>query len=109
MVGGGFIGLEVAENLCELGVKVTVIQRGNQLLNTLDYDMATLVHSKLRSKGIDLKIGGNVVAFEETENSDRSRGIAFRLGSNVCNNPSLPPSNRTGSEKEAIKFDGERK
>lgn len=67
MVGGGFIGLEVAENLCELGVKVTVIQRGNQLLNTLDYDMATLVHSKLRSKGIDLKIGGNVVAFEETE------------------------------------------
>ena len=67
MVGGGFIGLEVAENLCELGVKVTVIQRDNQLLNTLDYDMATLVHSKLRSKGIDLKIGGNVVAFEETE------------------------------------------
>lgn len=67
MVGGGFIGLEVAENLCELGVKVTVIQRGNQLLNTLDYDMATLVHSKLRSKGIDLKIGGNVVAFEQTE------------------------------------------
>ena len=67
MVGGGFIGLEVAENLCELGVKVTVIQRGNQLLNTLDYDMATLVHSKLRSKGIDLKVGGNVVAFEETE------------------------------------------
>ncbi|MGN0450397.1 MAG: CoA-disulfide reductase [Ruminococcus sp.] len=67
MVGGGFIGLEVAENLCELGVKVTVIQRGNQLLNTLDYDMATLVHSKLRSKGIDLKLGGNVVAFEETE------------------------------------------
>ena len=67
MVGGGFIGLEVAENLCELGVKVTVIQRGNQMLNTLDYDMATLVHSKLRSKGIDLKIGGNVVAFEETE------------------------------------------
>lgn len=67
MVGGGFIGLEMAENLCERGVKVTVIQRGNQLLNTIDYDMATLVHNKLRSKGIDLKIGGNVVAFEETE------------------------------------------
>lgn len=67
MVGGGFIGLEMAENLCERGVKVTVIQRGNQLLNTIDYDMAALVHNKLRSKGIDLKIGGNVVAFEETE------------------------------------------
>lgn len=67
MVGGGFIGLEVAENLCELGVKVTVIQRGNQLMNTLDYDMATIIHSKLRSKGIDLKLNGDVVGFEETE------------------------------------------
>ena len=67
MVGGGFIGLEVAENLCELGVKVTVIQRGNQLLNTLDYDMATLVHSKLRSKGINLKLKAVVSGFEETE------------------------------------------
>lgn len=67
MVGGGFIGLEVAENLCELGVKVTVIQRGNQLLNTLDYDMATLVHNKLRSKGINLKLKADVVGFEETE------------------------------------------
>lgn len=67
MVGGGFIGLEVAENLCELGVKVTVIQHGNQLLNTLDYDMATLVHSKLRSKGINLKLKAVVSGFEETE------------------------------------------
>lgn len=68
MVGGGFIGLEVAENLCELGIKVTVVQRGNQLMNTLDYDMATFVHSKLRSNGINLKLNADVVGFEETEN-----------------------------------------
>ena len=56
MVGGGFIGLEVAENLCDLGVKVTVVQKARkQLMNILDYDMATLVHNKLRSKGISLK------------------------------------------------------
>ncbi|MGN1176632.1 MAG: FAD-dependent oxidoreductase, partial [Roseburia sp.] len=67
MVGGGFIGLEVAENLCDLGVKVTVVQRPKQLMNTLDYDMATLVHSKLRSKGISLKLGGDVIGFEEKE------------------------------------------
>ena len=67
MVGGGFIGLEVAENLCDLGVKVTVVQRPKQLMNTLDYDMATLVHNKLRSKGISLKLGGNVIGFEEKE------------------------------------------
>jgi len=67
MVGGGFIGLEVAENLCDLGVKATVVQRPKQLMNTLDYDMATLVHNKLRSKGISLKFGGDVIGFEEKE------------------------------------------
>lgn len=67
MVGGGFIGLEAAENLCDLGVKVTVVQRPKQLLNMMDYDMAALVHNKLRSKGIDLKLGGDVIGFEEHE------------------------------------------
>ena len=67
IVGGGFIGLEVAENLCDLGVKVTVVQRPKQLMNILDYDMATLVHNKLRSKGISLKLGGDVIGFEEKE------------------------------------------
>ena len=67
MVGGGFIGLEVAENLCDLGVKVTVVQRPKQLMNILDYDMATLVHNKLRSKGISLKLGGDVIGFDEKE------------------------------------------
>ncbi len=64
MVGGGFIGLEVAENLCELGIRTTVIQRGKQLMNTLDYDMATLVHTKLRAKGITLRLGADVAGFE---------------------------------------------
>ncbi|MGN0163479.1 MAG: CoA-disulfide reductase [Candidatus Ornithomonoglobus sp.] len=65
MVGGGFIGLEMAENLSELGIKVTVVQRGNQLMNTLDYDMAAMIHSKLRSKGLNLKLNGDVTGFEE--------------------------------------------
>lgn len=65
MVGGGFIGLEVAENLCDLGVLVTVVQRPDHLMNTLDYDMASMVHAKLRSKGIALKLGANVTGFEE--------------------------------------------
>lgn len=69
MVGGGFIGLEVAENLCDLGIQVTIVQRTNQLMNTLDYDMATMVHAKLRSKGIVLKLGGNVIGFEEEADS----------------------------------------
>ena len=69
MVGGGFIGLEMAENLSELGIKVTVIQRGNQLMNTLDYDMAAMIHSKLRSKGLNLKLNGDVTGFEEKDDS----------------------------------------
>lgn len=64
MIGGGFIGLEIAENLIDLGVKVTIIQRPDHVMNTLDYDMAALVHAKLRSKGIDLKLGSNVIGFE---------------------------------------------
>lgn len=67
IVGGGFIGLEMAENLCELGIRVTVVQRSDHLMNTLDYDMASFVHSKLRSNGIHLKFRANVAGFEETE------------------------------------------
>lgn len=67
VTGGGFIGLEMAENLCDMGVKVTVVQRPKQLMNTLDYDMAALVHNKLRSRGINLKLGGNVTGFAEKE------------------------------------------
>lgn len=67
VTGGGFIGLEMAENLCDMGVKVTVVQRPKQLMNTLDYDMAALVHNKLRSRGINLKLGGNVTGFAGKE------------------------------------------
>ncbi len=67
IVGGGFIGLEMAENLCDLGVRVTIVQKPAHLLNTLDADMAAMVHAKLRSKGISLKLGENVTGFEKDE------------------------------------------
>ena len=65
LVGGGYIGIETAENLRERGLQVTIIQRPKQLMNTLDYDMATFVHSKLRQKGVELRLGSNVVGFRE--------------------------------------------
>lgn len=65
IVGGGFIGLEAAENLRDLGIQVTIVQRPAQVLNILDYDMAALVHAKLRSEGITLKLGGSVAGFEK--------------------------------------------
>ena len=63
LVGGGFIGVEMAENLRNLGLEVTLVQRPMQLLNTLDYDMATLVHAKMREKGVGLKLGSSVEGF----------------------------------------------
>ncbi|MGN1032126.1 MAG: FAD-dependent oxidoreductase [Intestinibacter sp.] len=63
VAGGGFIGMEVAENLYDIGIEVTIIQRPKQLLNPLDYDMATFVHAKMRSKGINLMLGEAVEGF----------------------------------------------
>ena len=65
LVGGGYIGIETAENLTEKGIRVTVVQRPKQLMNTLDYDMATLVHAALRQKGVELRLGSGVVGFRE--------------------------------------------
>ncbi len=65
LVGGGYIGLEVAENLREKGLDVTIVQRPKQLMNTLDYDMAAFVHSEMRKKGVALRLGSSVIGFKE--------------------------------------------
>jgi len=64
LVGGGYIGLEMAENLCAMGVQVSIVQRPKQLMNTLDFDMAAFVHSTLRKKGVKLLLGMDVTGFE---------------------------------------------
>ncbi|MBR7181949.1 MAG: FAD-dependent oxidoreductase [Clostridia bacterium] len=60
VIGGGFIGLEMAENLAEAGLFVTLIQRGEHLLNVIDADMASFVHAKLKGKGVRLLLSANV-------------------------------------------------
>ena len=54
VIGGGFIGLEMAESLTELGVKTTVVQRDNHLLPTVDCDMASFVHASFRYRGVQM-------------------------------------------------------
>ncbi len=71
VVGGGFIGLETAENLMEAGVKVTLLQRSEQVLPPLDWDMACELHSHMREKGLDLRFKHAVESYEETENGIR--------------------------------------
>ena len=78
IVGGGFIGMEVAENLRELGMDVTIIQRPKQLLNPFDADMASFIHAQMRKHGVKLALGYSVEGFEA-----RDGGIDVLLKDNA--------------------------
>ena len=67
LAGGGFISLELAENLRELGMDVTIVQRPKQLMNPFDSDMASFIHSEMRRHGIKLALGHTVEGFVEKE------------------------------------------
>ena len=59
VIGGGFIGLEMAENLAELGIKTTIVQRSNHLLPTVDCDIASFIHANFRHHGVQLLLNTN--------------------------------------------------
>ena len=65
LAGGGFISLELAENLRHLGLDVTIVQNGNQLMNPFDSDMACFIHNELRRNGIHLIFGQAVEGFKD--------------------------------------------
>ena len=69
LAGGGFIGLEMAENLVEMGVSVTIVQRPKQLLAPLDADMASFVHAEMRRHGVALRLGETVTGFRQDGDS----------------------------------------
>ena len=66
LAGGGFIGLELAETLRELGMEVTIVQRPKQLMNPFDADMAALIHAEMRRHGVQLALGSTVEGFAST-------------------------------------------
>ena len=68
LAGGGFIGLELAENLMELGMDVTIVQRPKQLMNPFDSDMASMIHNEMRKHGIKLVLGYTVEGFKGKDN-----------------------------------------
>ncbi len=65
VIGGGFIGVEAAENLTEAGLKVSLIQRGDHILPPIDGDMASFLHAHIRGKGVSLLLGADVEGFCE--------------------------------------------
>jgi len=66
VVGGGFIGLEMAENLSTLGLKVTILEKLPQLMPSLDAEMSEPIVTHLETKRINIELGDGVAAFEET-------------------------------------------
>ncbi|MDV4151911.1 FAD-dependent oxidoreductase [Clostridium sp. AL.422] len=67
VIGGGFIGVEAAENLREAGYNVSLIEALNQILKPFDYDMVQILHKEIYDKGINLIVGDKVENFEENK------------------------------------------
>ncbi len=70
IIGAGFIGLEVAENLNELGIKVSIVELADQVMNVIDYEMATIIHQHLHTKKIGLYLKDGVKEFKENEKNE---------------------------------------
>jgi NADPH-dependent 2,4-dienoyl-CoA reductase/sulfur reductase-like enzyme/rhodanese-related sulfurtransferase len=68
IVGGGYIGLEMAENLVERGVKTTIIEMLDQVMAPLDFEMAALVQDHIKSKGVVLELENSAMAFTSKGN-----------------------------------------
>lgn len=66
VVGGGFIGIEVAENLKKAGKKVSLIEGTNQIMAPFDYDMVQILHKELDDHGVELYVSSTVTAIEDT-------------------------------------------
>jgi NADPH-dependent 2,4-dienoyl-CoA reductase/sulfur reductase-like enzyme/peroxiredoxin family protein/rhodanese-related sulfurtransferase/TusA-related sulfurtransferase len=78
VIGGGFIGVEMAENLREAGLKVTLVEAGPQILAPFDQEMSTILAKELEEQGVNLVFSDRVEGFEEKE-----QGIAVKLGSGL--------------------------
>ncbi|OQB15963.1 MAG: Coenzyme A disulfide reductase [Firmicutes bacterium ADurb.Bin193] len=76
VIGGGYIGVEVAENLFKAGLEVTIIEFADHVIAPLDFDMAADVHNHIRQKGVRLILNDGVRAVSKTEG-----GLKLTLGS----------------------------
>lgn len=69
VIGGGFIGLEMAENLRHAGLSVSLIEAADQVMAPLDPEMAAMLHANIRENGVALYLGDGVASFKENEHS----------------------------------------
>ncbi|PKM73160.1 MAG: pyridine nucleotide-disulfide oxidoreductase [Firmicutes bacterium HGW-Firmicutes-16] len=80
VIGGGFIGLEMAENLRELGLKVSIIEMLDQVMAPLDFEMAQILHENISKNGVELHLGDGVSSFNDT---GEMVDITLKSGKNV--------------------------
>jgi len=69
IIGGGFIGIEMTENLRRLGITVSLVEMLNQVMAPFDFEMAQLIHKTLEENGVSLYLGNGVTSFTETDES----------------------------------------
>ncbi|MDP3306220.1 MAG: FAD-dependent oxidoreductase [Erysipelotrichaceae bacterium] len=65
VIGGGYIGLEMAENLHKLNIQTTIVEAASHVVNTLDEDMAAILHNQIREQGVKLFLNSKAVAFNQ--------------------------------------------
>lgn len=80
VVGAGFIGLEMAENLHAQGAKVSIVEMGNQVMAPIDFSMASLVHQHLMDKGVNLYLEQAVASFER---EGKRLKVTFKNGQSI--------------------------
>lgn len=80
VIGGGFIGIEMAENLRRLGTEVTLVEAAPQLMAPFDGDMAAFIHAEVRAAGVKLVLGGMVDGFES---NGKSLGVRLKDGNTI--------------------------
>ncbi|NLZ51689.1 MAG: FAD-dependent oxidoreductase [Thermoanaerobacteraceae bacterium] len=78
VIGGGFIGIEMAENLTKRGIKVTIVEKLNQVLAPFDFEMAQLVHRELNANSVNLILQDGVAGFK-----DEGRKVILESGSEI--------------------------
>ncbi|WP_307995883.1 FAD-dependent oxidoreductase [uncultured Bacteroides sp.] len=81
VVGAGFIGLEMAENLHAQGAKVSIVEMGNQVMTPIDFSMASLVHQHLMDKGVNLYLEQAVASFER---DGKGLKVTFKNGQSIA-------------------------
>ncbi len=80
VIGGGFIGIEMAENLRHAGLEVSLIEAAQQVMAPLDFEMSQILHEHIRENGVHLYLGDGVSAFED---KDDTVTVKLKSGKNI--------------------------